>query len=39
VEGESVNAIYALYADPEAAQRAVDGLRAAGVDEHDITII
>jgi hypothetical protein len=39
VEGESVNAIYALYADPEAAQRAVDGLRAAGVDERDITII
>jgi hypothetical protein len=28
-----------LYADPEAAQRAVDGLRAAGVDERDITII
>jgi hypothetical protein len=39
VEGESVNAIYALYADPGAAQRAVDGLRAAGVDERDITII
>jgi Protein of unknown function (DUF3341) len=39
VEGQSVNAIYALYADPEAAQRAVDGLRAAGVAERDITII
>jgi hypothetical protein len=39
VEVQSVTAIYALYADPEEAQRAVDGLRAAGVPERDITII
>jgi hypothetical protein len=39
VEGQSVNAIYALYADAAEAQRAVDGLRAAGVAERDITII
>jgi len=34
-----VKAIYALYGDADAAQRAVDGLRAAGVAERDITII
>jgi hypothetical protein len=39
VEGEPVRAVYALYADPDAAQRAVDGLRAAGVAERDITVI
>jgi hypothetical protein len=39
VEGQSVSAIYALYGDAEEAQRAVDGLRAAGVAERDITII
>ena len=36
---EPVKAVYALYADPDAAQRAVDGLRAAGIAERDITVI
>jgi hypothetical protein len=39
VEGEPVKAVYALYDDPDEAQRAVDGLRAAGVAEQDITIM
>jgi hypothetical protein len=34
-----VSAVYALYANPNAAQRAVDGLRAAGVAERHITIL
>src|SRR5262245_51822032 len=34
-----MNAIYALYPDPGAAQRAVNGLRAAGVDAREITVI
>ena len=33
VEGASVKAVYGLYSDPDTAQRAVDGLRAAGVAE------
>src|SRR5436305_2893521 len=39
VEDEPVKAVYALYADADAAQRAVNGLRAAGVADRDITII
>ena len=34
-----MKAVYALYSEPDAAQRAVDSLRAAGVPDHDITII
>ena len=34
-----MKAVYALYADGAAAQRAVDGLRAAGVADKDITVI
>jgi len=34
-----VKAVYALYPDGHAAQRAVDGLRAAGVADDDITVI
>jgi len=34
-----VKAVYALYPDPTAAQRAVNGLREAGVADRDITII
>jgi molybdopterin-containing oxidoreductase family membrane subunit len=34
-----VKAVYALYADPHTAQRAVNGLREAGVAERDITIV
>jgi Protein of unknown function (DUF3341) len=34
-----VSAMYALYPDPDTALRAVDGLRAAGLDDGDITII
>jgi hypothetical protein len=33
------NAVYALYADPESVQRAVDGLRAAGVPENEIAVM
>ncbi len=32
-------AVYALFADPDAAQRAVDGLRNAGVAEQDIAVM
>jgi molybdopterin-containing oxidoreductase family membrane subunit len=39
VEGEPVKAVYALYADPEDAQRAVNALRTAGIAERDITIV
>jgi hypothetical protein len=31
--------VYALYADGHAAQRAVNALRSAGVDDRDITVI
>jgi hypothetical protein len=34
-----VKAVYALYADPDAAQRAVNSLRDAGVADADITIV
>jgi hypothetical protein len=34
-----VSAMYALYPDPNSALRAVDGLRAAGLDDRAITII
>jgi ActD protein len=36
---EPVKAVYALFADPESAQRAVDNLRKAGVPDRDITVI
>jgi hypothetical protein len=34
-----MNAVYALYDNPAAVQRAVDGLRAAGVADADIQIM
>ncbi len=34
-----MKAIYALYSHPESAQAAVDGLRAAGIQDRQITII
>ena len=34
-----MKAVYALYTDPDAAQRAVDGLRGAGVAERDIMVM
>ncbi len=34
-----MNAIYGLYDNPDAAQRAVDGLRAAGVADADIQVM
>jgi len=34
-----MSAVYALYADPEAAQRAVDGLYAAGIAEDDVVVM
>lgn len=34
-----MSAIYALYSTGDAAQRAVNGLRAAGYADHDITVI
>jgi Alternative complex III, ActD subunit len=34
-----MKAVYALYSEPDAAQRAVDSLHAAGVADKDITII
>ena len=34
-----MKAVYALYPDPNAAQRAVDALRAAGVADGDITVV
>ena len=34
-----MRALYALYADGHAAQKAVDGLRAAGLTDNDITVI
>src|SRR4029078_3361160 len=33
-----MNAVYALYADGDAAQRAVNALRSAGVRDEDITV-
>jgi hypothetical protein len=39
VEDAAVSAVYALYSDPEAAQAAVDALRAEGVPNPDITVI
>ena len=34
-----MSAVYALYSDPDAAQRAVNGLHAAGVADVDITVM
>ena len=34
-----MKAVYALYANPDSAQRAVDGLRAAGIADRKITVI
>jgi ActD protein len=34
-----VSAVYALYSDPNAALRAVNGLRAAGLNDGEITIV
>ena len=34
-----MKAVYALFSDPDIAQRAVDGLRSAGVAEHDIVVM
>ena len=34
-----MSAVYALYADPEAAQRAVNGLYAAGVAEDNVVVM
>jgi hypothetical protein len=34
-----MNAVYGLFDNPEAAQRAVDGLRAAGVTDADIQVM
>ena len=34
-----MSAVYALYPDPESAQRAVNGLHAAGVTEGEITVM
>jgi ActD protein len=45
VEGEpvkprtGVNTVYALYTDPDSVQRAVEGLRGAGVDADDIAVM
>ena len=39
MEDEPVRAVYALYTDADAAQRAVNGLRAAGIAERDITVM
>ena len=34
-----MKAVYALFADPDSAQRAVDNLREAGIPDRDITVI
>jgi hypothetical protein len=34
-----MSAVYGLYDDPHAAQKAVDNLRAAGVDDRNITVM
>ena len=34
-----MKAVYALYSDPDDVQRAVDGLRKAGIADDDITVI
>ena len=36
---EPVKAVYALFADPDSAQRAVENLREAGVADREITVI
>jgi Protein of unknown function (DUF3341) len=36
---EPVKSVYAMFADPDAAQRAVDNLRAAGVADRNIIVI
>ena len=36
---EPMKAVYALFADPDSAQRAVENLRDAGVPDSDITVI
>jgi hypothetical protein len=36
---DPVKSVYALFADPDAAQRAVDNLRAVGVADRDIVVI
>src|SRR4029077_13533596 len=37
--GREMTAVYGLYVDPDAAQTAVDNLRAAGVPSGEITVI
>ena len=39
MEGAAVTAVYALYSDPDDVQRAVEGLRKAGVADDEITVI
>jgi ActD protein len=39
VNWQPVKAVYALFADPDSAQRAVENLRAAGVSDREITVI
>jgi ActD protein len=39
MEEPTLSAVYALYATPESAQRAVDALRAAGVLDAEITVM
>ena len=39
MKAASTKAVYALYPDGESAQRAVNGLRAAGVADSGITVI
>ena len=39
MESAAVNAVYALYSDPDSAQLAVEGLRREGVAERSITVI
>src|SRR5262249_31615493 len=39
VDDDSMNAIYALFGEPDDVQKAVDGLRGAGVPDDDITVI
>ncbi len=39
MEDAAVNAVYALFPDPDSAQLAVQNLRAAGVPDGDITVI
>ena len=39
MKAAATKAVYALYADGESAQRAVNGLRAAGIADSWITVI